>query len=206
MQPVFEHIRQLLVHWGYWGIAAFLLLENAGVPLPGETVLLLASVLAFKSHQLELRWIIVIGTIACTLGDNIGYAIGNAGGRPLLERWKSFFHVKDEHIHNAEELLHRYGPAAIFFARFIAGARIVAGPLAGVLRMHWKTFALFNFLGALTWVSVMASLGYLFGSQVDRLLSTLKQVELALLIVLLIAGAVYLWRRRKKRQAAAQQP
>ena len=148
---MFEHIRQFLIHWGYWGVAAFLLLENAGVPLPGETVLLLASVLAFKSHELRLPWIIVVGTIACTAGDNIGYLIGSAGGRPLLERWKNFFHVKDEHIHSAEELLHRYGPVAIFFARFIAGARIVAGPLAGVLRMHWKTFALFNFLGAVTW-------------------------------------------------------
>ncbi len=202
---MFEHIRQFLIHWGYWGVAAFLLLENAGVPLPGETVLLLASVLAFKSHELRLPWIIVVGTIACTAGDNIGYLIGSAGGRPLLERWKNFFRVKDEHIHSAEELLHRYGPLAIFFARFIAGARIVAGPLAGVLRMHWKTFALFNFLGAVTWVTVIASLGYLFGSQLDRLLATVKHVELALLILLLIGLAVYLW-RRKKRNSANNQP
>jgi membrane-associated protein len=199
---VFEHIRQFLVHWGYWGVAAFLLLENAGVPLPGETVLLLASVLAFKNHELRLPWIIVVGTIACTVGDNIGYLIGSAGGRPLLERWKNFFRVKDEHIHSAEELLHRYGPVAIFFARFIAGARIVAGPLAGVLRMHWKTFALFNFLGALTWVTVIASLGYLFGSQLDRLLAIVKQVEIALLILLLIGLAIYLWRRKGANSAS----
>jgi membrane protein DedA with SNARE-associated domain len=199
---VFEHIRQLLIHWGYWGVAAFLLLENAGVPLPGETVLLLASVLAFKSHELRLPWIIVVGTIACTAGDNIGYLIGSTGGRPLLERWKNFFRVKDEHIHSAEELLHRYGPVAIFFARFVAGARIVAGPLAGVLRMHWKTFALFNFLGALTWVTVIASLGYLFGSQLDRLLATVKHVEIALSILLLIGLAIYLWRRRKRNSAS----
>ena len=201
---MFEYIRQFLIHWGYWGVAAFLLLENAGVPLPGETILLLASVLAFKSHELRLPWIIVVGTIACTAGDNIGYLIGSAGGRPLLLRWKNFFRVKDEHIHSAEELLHRYGPVAIFFARFIAGARIVAGPLAGVLRMHWKTFALFNFLGAVTWVTVIASLGYLFGSQLDRLLATVKHVELALLILLLIGLAVYLWRRRKRNSASSQ--
>ena len=201
---MFEHIRQFLIHWGYWGVAAFLLLENAGVPLPGETVLLLASVLAFKSHELRLPWIIVVGTIACTAGDNIGYLIGSAGGRPLLERWKNFFHVKDEHIHSAEELLHRYGPIAIFFARFIAGARIVAGPLAGVLRMHWKTFALFNFLGAVTWVTVIASIGYIFGSQLDRLLATVKHVELAFLILLLIGLAVYLWRRKKRNSASDQ--
>jgi membrane protein DedA with SNARE-associated domain len=204
MQPVFEHIRQFLVHWGYWGIAAFLLLENAGVPLPGETILLLASVLAFKNHELRLQWIIVVGTLACTAGDNLGYWIGRAGGRPLLERWKKFFHVKDEHIHSGEELLERHGAPAIFFARFIAGARIVAGPLAGVLRMHWPKFALFNFLGALTWVTVIASLGYLFGSQIDRLLATVKRVELALLIMLLIGFAIYLC--RKKKADAATKP
>ncbi len=197
MQHMFEHIRQFLVHWGYWGVAAFLLLENAGVPLPGETVLLLASVLAFKSHELQLPWIIVVGTLACTFGDNLGYLIGRQGGRPLLERWKNFFHVKDEHIHSGEELLNRYGPGAIFAARFIAGARIVAGPLAGVLRMEWRKFVLFNFLGAATWVTVIASLGYLFGSQLERLLATVKRVELALLIAVLAGCAVYLWRKKK---------
>ena len=80
----------------------------------------------------------------------------------------------------------------------------MAGPLAGVLRMHWKTFALFNFLGAVTWVTVIASLGYLFGSQLDRLLATMKHVELALLVLLLIGIAMYLWRRKKRNSSNGQ--
>ena len=198
MNSIFEHVRQFLFHWGYWGVAAFLLLENAGLPLPGETILIFASVLAYKSHELRLPWIIVVATLACTIGDNLGYWIGNKGGRRLLERWKNFFHVKDQHIHEGEELLHRYGPVAIFFARFIAGARIVAGPLAGVLCMEWRLFVLFNFLGALTWVSVIASLGYLFGSQIERVLGTVKRVELALLVVLIAGLVFYFWREKKR--------
>src|SRR5579883_1115868 len=194
---LFDYIRQFLAHWGYWSVAAFLLLENAGVPLPGETILILASVLAFKSHELRLPWIILIGTLACTFGDNAGYWIGNIGGRPLLERWKRFFHVKDEHIRSGEDLLHRHGAPAIFFARFIAGARIVAGPLAGVLRMEWRRFALFNFLGALSWVSVIAGLSYLFGSHLDRLLATVKRIELAFLIVIVAGLAFYFWRSKR---------
>ncbi len=194
---LFDYIRQFLAHWGYWSVAAFLLLENAGVPLPGETILILASVLAFKSHELRLPWIILIGTLACTFGDNAGYWIGNIGGRPLLERWKRFFHVKDEHIRSGEDLLRRHGAPAIFFARFIAGARIVAGPLAGVLRMEWRRFALFNFLGALSWVSVIAGLSYLFGSQLDRLLATVKRIELAFLIVIVAGLAFYFWRSKR---------
>ncbi|HLH08900.1 MAG TPA: DedA family protein [Terriglobales bacterium] len=194
---LFDYIRQFLAHWGYWSVAAFLLLENAGVPLPGETILILASVLAFKSHELRLPWIILIGTLACTFGDNAGYWIGNRGGRPLLERWKRFFHVKDEHIRSGEDLLRRHGAPAIFFARFIAGARIVAGPLAGVLRMEWRRFALFNFLGALSWVSVIAGLSYLFGSQLDRLLATVKRIELAFLIVIVAGLAFYFWRSKR---------
>lgn len=198
MDHFFGHLRDFLVHWGYLGVAALLLMENAGVPVPGETILVISSVLAFKSHELRLVWIIAVATIACTLGDNLGYWIGEKGGRPLLERWKRFFHVSDDNIRNGEELLSRHGAPAIFFARFIAGARIVAGPLAGVLRMPWRKFVLFNFLGALAWVSVVAGLSYAFAGQIEHLLGTIKRAELAVLVLLIAAFGVYLWRKKRR--------
>ena len=88
---IFELLRGALVHYGYWAVAAALLLENAGVPVPGETVLLLASFLAYSEQELRLGWIILVGTLAATVGDNMGYAIGNYGGRPLLERYRMSF-------------------------------------------------------------------------------------------------------------------
>ncbi|HXZ80229.1 MAG TPA: DedA family protein [Terriglobales bacterium] len=201
MHDILQVLKQWLTDWGYWAIAGALLLENAGLPLPGETILILASVLAYKS-ELKLPIIMLVGTVAATLGDNIGYWIGREGGRPLLEKWKNFFRVREEHIQRGEELLEKHGPVAIFFARFVAGARIVAGPLAGVLRMHWPRFALFNFLGAVVWVSVISSLGYAFGSQADRLIVLLKRVDLLVLLGVVAVSLVMWLRSRRQRQMA----
>src|SRR5208283_2917106 len=162
---LFELLRSALVHYGYWAVAVALLLENAGVPLPGETVLLLASFLAYSERELTLGWIIIIGTAAAAVGDNGGYALGHYGGRPVLERYRSFFRISDAALARGERLFARYGAVTISFARFVFGMRVIAGPLAGVLRMHWKRFAVFNLMGAALWVSAISSAGYFFGSQ-----------------------------------------
>ncbi len=190
-------IRHFLEAWGYWAVAAGLLLENAGIPVPGETILIIASVMSYNTHHLHLPWVILVGTVAATAGDNIGYWIGRRGGRPLLERWRHFFRVSHENITAGEELIQKYGPPAIFFARFIAGARIIAGPMAGILNMDWPRFALFNFLGAIVWVSTIATFGYMFGSQLHRLLHYLKEFNYLVLIALAIAVLV-LWIRRRR--------
>jgi membrane-associated protein len=201
MHDLINTIRHFLVAWGYWAVALGLLLENAGVPVPGETVLILASVLSFNTHELRLPWIIVVGTIAATAGDNIGYWIGRKGGRPLLERWQRLFHVRDDHLGAAENLIERYGAVSIFFARFITGVRVIAGPLAGVLCMQWRRFALFNFLGALVWVVVIASLGYSFGSQWGRLLELMQEANWVILAVVAVVVLIFLWKRRRLRRS-----
>lgn len=199
----FELLRGYFDQYGYWTVAVALLLENAGLPVPGETVLLFASFLAYSERDLSLPWIIGVGIVAATLGDNLGYVLGLRGGRPLLQRYKHWFHISDRRVQRGERMFVRYGAAAIFFARFLFGLRIIAGPLAGVLRMPWRRFLLFNFLGASAWVSVIAVLGYLFGSQWQRLVYVLKGAELAVL-ALLLAGILLLrvWRRRRPARTA----
>ncbi len=197
MESLIETIRRFIVEWGYWGVAAGLLLENAGLPVPGETILIIASVISYNTDELQLPWIIVIGTVAATTGDNIGYWIGRKGGRPLLERWKRFFHVREKHIAQAEGLIEKYGAVSIFFARFITGARVIAGPLAGVLRMEWRRFAVFNFLGAIVWVTTIAGVSHLFGSQLDRLLDWMKEANYLILVVVVVF-LVFLWFRRRR--------
>src|SRR6266481_807526 len=145
---IFHSLREFVADYGYWAVALALLCENAGIPVPGETTLLLASFLAYSEHRLHLGWIIVVSTCAATLGDNLGYTIGHYGGRPLLVRYQHFFRISDEVVARGERLMQRYGPPIIFLARFIFGLRVVAGPLAGVLGMNWAQFALYNFLGA----------------------------------------------------------
>lgn len=198
MHWIVDTVRHYLVAWGYWAVLLGLLGENAGVPLPGETILIFASFLAYKHQELQLPWIILVGIGAATLGDNIGYAIGHFGGRPLLRKWKHIFHIADEDIKAGEDFLHRRGSWAIFFARFIAGMRIIAGPLAGVLGMPWKKFLLANAAGAAAWVSTIALVGYAFGSKFDSLVSFFKKADIVIMVAV-VALAWYVWRRHKKK-------
>lgn len=201
-QSILDLLRNAVVHYGYWAVGAALLLENAGIPVPGETILLLASFLAFSQQELQLPWIILVATIAATLGDNLGFALGYYGGRPLLQRYQSIFRIKDETIRRGEGLFAKYGTVTVFFARFVFGMRIIAGPLAGVLRMPWRKFLLSNFLGAAVWVTVISVSGYLFGRHWDRLEQYLKRFDVVVIVVVLVAALVW-WRRRKNGAAAS---
>jgi membrane protein DedA with SNARE-associated domain len=194
---ILDFLRNAVVHYGYWAVAAALLLENAGVPVPGETVLLLASFLAYSEHELRLPWIIVVATIAATVGDNLGFALGYYGGRPVLARYQAFFRIQDATVARGEKLFARYGAMTIFFARFVFGLRIIAGPLAGVLRMPWRKFGIFNFLGAGLWVTVIAGAGYLFGQHWHRLERIIKRFDLAVAIVALLMLGLWWWRKRR---------
>jgi membrane protein DedA with SNARE-associated domain len=194
---IFEFLRNAVVHYGYWAVAAALLIENAGVPVPGETVLLLASFLAYSEHDLRLPWIIVVATVAATVGDNLGFALGHYGGRPLLARYQAAFRIQDQTMARGESLFERYGAVTIFFSRFIFGIRIIAGPTAGVLRMSWKKFAVFNLLGAGLWVTVISGAGYLFGQHWGRLVRVVQRFDIAVAIVAVLVVAFIVWRKRR---------
>ena len=197
-QHIFELLRGYLAQYGYWTVAAALLLENAGLPVPGETILLLASFLAYSEHRLHLPYIILIGICAATAGDNLGFVIGHYGGRPLLDHYRRFLRLKATTIERGEELFARYGAATIFVSRFIAGMRVVAGPLAGVLRMHWRKFVVFNFLGASLWVTVISCAGYFFGRHWQELVSIVRNVNMAVLGGVVISLTILWWRRRRE--------
>ena len=198
LPDLFEALRNHFTTHGYWTLAVTLLLENAGIPLPGETMLLFASFLAFEHHELSLGWIILVGTAACTLGDNLGYWIGFHGGRPLLHRYQKLFRVSDQQLARGETMFERFGPATVFFARFVFGMRVIAGPLAGVLRMQWRRFVLFNLLGATAWVTVIACAGYFFGRHWQLLLRTVGRVNAVVFVAALAIGYVA-WRRYRAR-------
>ncbi len=197
---IFHSLRTFVADYGYWAVALALLCENAGIPVPGETTLLLASFLAYSEHKLHLGWIIVVATCAATLGDNLGYAIGHHGGRPLLDRYQHIFRIPQRALKRGERLFERYGAAAIFFARFIFGMRVFAGPLAGVLRMPWRAFAIYNLLGAASWVTVIASVGYLFGRHWPILVRTVRRFDLVAAIVVAVVILFLWWRHTRQRQ------
>lgn len=203
MGHVFDLLRGYLAHYGYWTVAGVLLLENTGVPVPGETILLVAAFAAYSEHHLRLPYIILVGTCAATLGDNLGYAIGYYGGRPLLERYREFFHISREHVERGEHLFARHGAPTILFARFVFGMRVIAGPLAGVLRMPWRKFALFNAMGAALWVTTISSLGYSSGQHWRAVMTWLKEADYAI-VGLVVAVVLFIWWRHRRNKRAPE--
>lgn len=198
MHWIYHIVRHALVHWGYWAVLAGLLGENAGLPLPGETVLMFASFLAHKGTGLNLLLVITAGIGAAIMGDNIGFLVGRKLGTRLIRWMKKIFRLDDEDIGAAKDQMKRHGAATIFWARFVFGMRTVAGPLAGVLGMEWKRFFLFNALGAATWVTTMALIGYAFANEFDTLLSYFEKAAW-IMAAGLFSLAYYLWRRQKKK-------
>jgi len=198
---ILDVLQNAVVHYGYWAVGAALLLENTGVPVPGETILLLASFLAYSQHELQLSWIIGVATIAATLGDNLGFVLGYYGGRRLMKRYQSVFRIQSSTVLRGESLFARYGAVTVFFARFAFGMRIIAGPLAGALRMPWRRFLIFNFLGAAVWVTMISSAGYLFGRHWEHLERNVKRFDLVAAICLVLAIAVLWWRKRRENRA-----
>jgi membrane protein DedA with SNARE-associated domain len=199
-----EILRSAVVHYGYWAVAGALLLESAGVPLPGETILLFASFLAYSEHDLQISWIIVVATLVTTVGGGAGFALGYHGGRPLLDRYQRTFHISQATLDRGEHLFSRFGGVTVFLARFIFGMRILAGPLAGVLRMPWRKFLLWNFLGAAAWVTAISSAGYLFGRHWGRLEHVLKRFDIVVVTVVVLGLAYWWWRRRAQARTDAR--
>jgi membrane protein DedA with SNARE-associated domain len=191
---ILDLLRSAVAHYGYWAVGAALLLENIGLPLPGETILLLASFLAFSQHDLQLSWIILVGTAVTTIGGSLGFALGHYGGRPLLDRYLRIFRIPPATLVRGEDLFARFGAVTIFFARFVFGIRLIAGPLAGVLRMPWRKFLIWNFVGAAAWVTTISIVGYFFGRHWGRLERVLKRFDIAV-VILVILVAIFWWYR-----------
>jgi membrane protein DedA with SNARE-associated domain len=198
MGVLYKIVEKTLVHWGYLAVVAGLLGENAGLPLPGETVLMFASFTAHKHKGLEIWWVIMLGIAAAIMGDNIGFWVGRKLGDRLIRWLKKIVHFDEEDVGAAKSQIRRHGKATIFWARFIFGLRAVAGPLAGVLGMEWRDFVLYNALGAVTWVTAMSLIGYEFANKFNSLLAYMEKAAWAMAAGLFTL-AYLLWRHKKKK-------
>ena len=198
----FQSLSRFFQTYGYWVIFFGVMLENAGVPVPGETVLLFAGFLAFHG-QLRLNRAILTAIAGATIGDSLGYAVGHFGGTALVRRLRGRFLMSARHYDRAQALVLKHGHWAVFVARFITGLRVLAGPFAGAFLMPYPRFLLFNFSGAVVWAITIGCAGFLFGSNWGRLVRLVKAADLAILALAVVgavvAGFIYA-RRQKKRK------
>jgi undecaprenyl-diphosphatase len=177
---------------GYLALAAVVGLESMGVPVPGETALVTAGVLAHQG-ELELVPVIAIAATAAVVGDNLGYLLGAKGGRRLLEHRGPLAQWRRRFVARGERFFARHGARAVFLARFVVGARVAAAWLAGVNRMPWRRFLVWNALGGVSWAVAAGMAGYLLGAVASRLLTSFGIG--VLILVALTAALAYGWHR-----------
>jgi len=176
---------------GYPAAGLGILIESAGVPFPGEALLLAAAAwAAARNHSIVL--VILFGFLGSVVGADIGYYLGHRGGRPFIERFGSLFRIRPEHIARAEMFFARHGDKAVLSARFILGLRTWGSMLAGMAHMPFWRFQLFSAIGGLAWAVVVGIAGYLLGSNLALITTVIKDIGIGGLVIvsLLVVIAV----------------
>jgi membrane protein DedA with SNARE-associated domain len=191
-------IEHYMLLYGYWAVFFGVMLENAGVPVPGETILLIAGYFA-STGKFHLGFVMLIAATGAVIGDNIGFAIGHHFGRSFLLRIGRFFFLTPKRLEHMENYFARHGNKTILVARFITGLRVFAALFAGASKMPWRIFFIFNVAGAILWSAVITTLGYLFGSSLPLLIKWVGRSGTILLISAVVIGIV-VWRVRKHRK------
>ncbi|MEY9964971.1 membrane protein DedA with SNARE-associated domain [Streptacidiphilus sp. MAP12-16] len=193
----------LLQHWGYAAVGLLVFLDNALVPVPGQTILIAASVYA-GAGRLNIVVVALVALVAATAGGVAGYLIGRTGGRAFIHRFGRYVLLPPDRFAKAEDFFTRNGAKVVTFARFLDVLRQTGGALAGTTDMPWRRFAVYNALGAALWVGTWSALGYAAGSNIGPIYAQVTRYQLyvlAALAALALALAVrHLARRRRRAQ------
>jgi membrane protein DedA with SNARE-associated domain len=187
------------VRFGYWVVFIGVMLENAGLPVPGETIMLAGGFFAARGH-FELQYVIIIGLIGAVLGDNAGYWIGRILGRQALERYGRYIFLTAHRLEKVDRFFHRFGGRTIFIARFVTGLRVFAALIAGSTLMPWQGFLLFNIAGAVVWSVTIALIGFLFGEHWEQLMRIVHSSGIAALVIgIFLIVSVWLYKKWHRR-------
>jgi membrane protein DedA with SNARE-associated domain len=199
---VLHNLEPALNNYGYLAVTGLVLIEDFGVPVPGETVLILGAVYA-GTGRLNVLLVGLLAFLGAIIGDNIGFAIGHFGGRRLVERFGRYIFLTPKRVEKATGFFERHGGKVIILARFIEGLRQANGIIAGITGMHWARFLAFNAIGAALWVAVWTSVGYFSGSHINTIyneairIDTYLAIGVGALVLAYIAHRIYRSRFRQ---------
>jgi membrane protein DedA with SNARE-associated domain len=209
--PGFLHgVAPVLDRWGYLAVAGFIGVESFGVPAPGQTIMVAAAIYA-GAGRLNIYAVAAIAFVAAVLGDNIGYWIGVRGGRRFVHRFGRYFMLTPERLERAERFFARRGGRIVVVARFIDGLRQLNGVIAGISAMPWRTFLLYNAIGAALWVGWWTTVAYVLGTHLVEIIEHAEPYKwwaismIAVAVVCYVALHVRHIRRRRARSATADE-
>jgi membrane protein DedA with SNARE-associated domain len=196
-----EEAQGLVERFGYFGVAVLVFVESFGVPAPGETAIIAGAVYAGQGH-LNVFVLAVVAFLAAVIGDCLGYLIGRSGGRPLVLRFGRYVRLTSARLDRVATFMGRHGSKVVVIARFVEGLRQLNGVMAGIGRMPWRRFLLFNTIGAAAWVGLWTTVGYLAGNQLAAITATINRYQAYAIAGAVLVVAVYLLRRWVRRRAA----
>ncbi len=191
LEHLIHTIQPYLHQYGYLAVFVAIFLEDFGVPLPGETMLIAASLLA-PTGALNIVWLMIVAWIAAVLGDNTGYAIGRFGGRRLVLSVGRFILLTPKRLEFAEGFFRRRGAIVVIVARFIEILRQLNGIIAGIASMPWLKFLLYNAIGAALWVGTWSTLFYLVGRKAEQYGALFRKLQFVLLAALALGLIVWI--------------
>jgi membrane protein DedA with SNARE-associated domain len=189
-------VTHLLLDYGLVILFVLVAMESAGIPLPGETALVTAAILAHDHYGIV--WVIVVAAAAAILGDNIGYWAGRLGGRRLVDRWGLTRRYAERVLPPSERFFRRHGGKTVFFGRFVAVLRVTTAWLAGISRMHWWLFFLWNAAGGIVWATGVGLVAYYAGKAAADAVGRYglyAGAGIVVLVALAFAG-LHIWRKR----------
>ena len=186
----------LFARYGYAVVFVGVFLENAGLPVPGETALLAGAALS-RSGALFLPWVIATAVVGAIFGDNIGFLIGRRGGRALLERFGSKIGLTPGRLVEFDRFFDKHGAKTVFIARFVTGLRVFGAVLAGASDLPWGRFLLYNATGAVAWATTFGAVGYFLAYSWETLEEWIGRSGLVLLAAVAIIAVVAVLRRRR---------
>jgi membrane protein DedA with SNARE-associated domain len=196
-----------LDHWlstlGYIAVALFVGIEGIGIPIPGETMLITAAVFAAEGH-LSIAGVIAAAAVGAIIGNTIGFGVGWFGGYPLLRRFGKYVRLNEPQLKVGRYIFKRYGSKVVFFGRFVSILRTYLAFLAGANRMPWPRFLLAVTSGAIVWAAAYGLAAYALGSQISHLSLPVEIAFIALAVVLIIAGIIFIRFQGKKLEARAE--
>jgi membrane protein DedA with SNARE-associated domain len=197
------HLSQLVATYGYVGVFAVVLVASAGIPVPAGELLVAAAVYAAHTHKLSIVGLVIVGALGAVLGGGLGYGIGRSVGAATLHRYGGLVGLGPARLRLGEYLFRTHGGKIVFFLRFVALLGPFGGVLAGVNRMPWGRFLLFNTLGGVAWASVAGVGGYVFGAFFKAVGRPVGLAMLVLTIALVVGLLAWLHRHERVLQKEA---
>ena len=190
-----ELFRPYVDDYGYLVLFFGVMAENASLPVPGETILIIASFYSHHGH-LSLSYVILLATLGCILGDNVSFYVGRRLGRPFIRQYGKYLLITQKRLAYVEHFFEKHGDKTIFIQRWITGVRVIGALVAGTTHMSWPRFVLFNCLGAITWVTAISLIAYFLAVNLPLLLKIVGRSGWILLGLVVVIGLYFYLKRR----------